>query len=853
MSKIPVELRNAITNNELVLFIGAGLSFNLVNTKDQKLLGWDNLVLCILENLKENGHEVDILKPLVGKYEPIKILDLIESDKILPKKEIYKFVKTFYELKETSHLELHEKLFRLSSKIITTNYDTAFEDAVPKLRKHKAYKGKNYELTTHKDKEAPLLFKLHGCCEDADSMVLFPSNYKNLYENSERDAEHSILVLKNIIVNKTILFIGVGLGDFQINNIFKEVKKILGDYNQRHFILTNKSLDSALNFLTPIPFSDYSEIEPIIGELLYIKKEAEGNEMPEVKILRKELEDAQKRIEELSVNKYEEELSEKSRLLEREALKYFRSGLEYSLSNEYLKAIGEYENSVELKPNFYEALYNCGTALGNLAENKTEKEADQLYKQAFAKFQRAIEIKPDKHEAYNNWGTYLGRLAENKTEKEADQLYKQAFAKFQRAIEIKPDKHEAYNNWGTGLGKLAQTKVGKEADQFYEQAFEKYERAIELKSDFYQAFNNWGSDLGKLAQTKTEKESEQLYERAFEKYQRAIDTKPDFYEALSNWGTYLGKLAQTKAGKEADQLYKQAFEKYQKAIEIKPNYYDAFYNWGSNLGDLAETKLGKDREEFYDLAFEKFQKAIDIKPEKHEVLNNWGLYLGNLAQTKEGKNKEDLYEQAFEKFQKAIDIKPDKWEVLNNWANYLASFAQTKAGKNREELFEQAFEKYQMVIAINPNLYQVLYNWGLYIEEYAETKVGSDKEELYEQAFEKYQRAIDANPHFYNALNNWGNALGKLALTKTGKEAEELYEQAFEKLKKAIEYGASPYNLSCLYALKGEKENALMHLKNSLSNKQIDAEYVEKDNDWKGFFDDQDFKNLLDKYRKKGH
>ena len=69
-------------------------------------------------------------------------------------------------------------------------------------------------------------------------MVLFPSGYKNFYENPEKDAEHSLLVLKSIIMHKTLLFVGAGMGDYQINSIFKEVKKLQGEYNQKHYIVS---------------------------------------------------------------------------------------------------------------------------------------------------------------------------------------------------------------------------------------------------------------------------------------------------------------------------------------------------------------------------------------------------------------------------------------------------------------------------------------------------------------------------------------------------------------------------------------------------------------------------------------
>ena len=625
MFKIPVELRNAICNNELLIFVGAGLSFNLKNMHNQSLKGWSNLVNNILSELKSNGHDVDHLIPLVKKYEPIKVLDLLESDPSIPKKEIYRFVKDYFDLKDDNNLELHKKLYQLSRKIITTNYDTAFETAVNELRKNKAYKGKNYELTTHKDANSALLFKLHGCYEDVDSMVLFPSNYKDLYENTNKDAEHALLVLRNIVLNKSLLFVGTGMGDFQINNIFEEVKVLQGQYNQKHFILTNKPIDSSLKFLTEILITNYSEIDSVVDELLKIKNECNSDDSIKILELERQLEEANRKIIEL------ENTSNKDDLLEREALKYFAKGVKFSLMDQPLKASEEYKTSLELKPDLYNALYNWGTDLGKLAKTKQGMEREKLYQLAFDKFRKSIYIKPDQHEAFNNWGAYLGNFAKTKEGKDADELYEQAFNKFRKAIEIKPDKHEAFNNWG------------------------------------------------------------------------------------------------------------------------------------GCLGDLAKTKEGKDAEKLYELAFNKFRKAIEIKPDKHEAFNNWGVYLGNFAKTKEGKDAEDLYHQAFDKFQTAIDIKPG----------------------------------------------------------------------------------------YHNALDNWGVYLSYFAQTKSGKEAEVLYHQAINKLQIAIEYGASSYNLSCTYALKGERDNAIKYLKMTLSKNEIDVNYIERDGDWKDFLKDSEFIELLEEYKSK--
>ena len=754
---IPIELKNAICDNQLVVFVGAGLSFDFINIKGQKVKGWGNLVRQLLLHLKDVGHDVDVLPPLLKKYEPIKILDLLESDKSIPKSTIYDFTKDFLDLNATANdFDLHKKLFALSNKIITTNYDTAFEKAVPELRKNRAYKGKNYELTTHKDENASLLFKLHGCFEDSDSMVLFPSNYEALYQTETRDAQHSLAVLKNIVVNKSILFIGAGMGDFQINNIFKEIERLQGDYNQAHFIVTNKVLDSSLSFLTPIFIKKHSDITSVIEELVAIK---ESHEPEDVKLLKEQLQEVTEELESFKAM----DISNKDRLLEREALKYYKKGMRLQLFERLEDAMAEYRTALELNPNLHEALYNWGVLLGKKATLKNSNDAEYLYEAAMSKFSQVIEIKTDHQEAFNNWGICLANLAKMKKGAAAVTLYELAFEKFNEAIHIKPDKYEAIYNWGTALGHLAKTKKGKEANSLCELACEKFSDVVKIKPDHYKALYNWGSCLMNLTRAKKGKDDD-LYQRIFEKYDRAIQIKPDSHEAYYNWGLSLGKLAHTKSGQEADRLYKLAFEKFNNALRIKPDKHEVLLNWGNFLGELAKTKEDADKQEFHQRAFEKYSMAIQIKPDLHSALFNWGMQLVELAESKQGVDVDNLFQAAFEKYRRAISIKPNDYEAWNIWGNHLCKIANYKRDREAEN--------------------------------------------LYQMAFEKYSKAAEIKPTAHSVFNNWGTSLGILARRKKGKEADELFRLAFEKLFRAIELGAGFYNLSCTYALKMDKKNA---------------------------------------------
>ena len=529
MINIPSELKKAIEADDLVLFIGAGLSWDLKNTDNESLEGWDKMVKSITSHLNEKGDIKDELKQSCDALEPIKALEKLETEGI-NRGQIGEFVKHYFRLGKENDLSFHKKLFSLSTKIITTNYDRAFEKAIPDLQEIKAYKTKKYELNSLK-KDPIFLFKLHGCIEHLDSMVLFPSDYDKLYKSEGREAELALYALRNLIFNKTFLFIGTGLGDPQINGIFKEINRIQGIYNQKHYIITDKPLEDSLNFLTSIKVASYTEIPEVIDQLLEIKQVAEAEKSPQEKMLSEQLKESEKEIDSLTkkLSKVQNQNERQQLLLEREANNHFNIGLKHHSAGEYLDASKEYKAATELKLKFHEAYYNWGVALSELAQTKSGIEAEALYKDSFEKYDYATQIKPDYHEAYNNWGNGLNNLAQTKSGVEAEALYKDSFEKYDYATQLKPDEHKAYYNWGVALSNLAQTKSGVEAEALYKDSFEKYHHATQLKPDDHEAYYNWGNALVNLAQTKSGVEAEKLYNEAFEKYQQAIRNGGKFY------------------------------------------------------------------------------------------------------------------------------------------------------------------------------------------------------------------------------------------------------------------------------------------------------------------------------------
>ena len=110
----------------------------------------------------------------------------------------------------------------------------------------------------------------------------------------------------------------------------------------------------------------------------------------------------------------------------------------------------------------------------------------------------------------------------------------------------------------------------------------------------------------------------------------------------------------------------------------------------------------------------------------------------------------------------------------------------------------------------------------------------------YNKAIEFFDKAIEIEPDHASAWYNKGVALSKL-----GRYDEELkaYDKAIEI--KPDHASACWYNKACAYSLKRDKENALKSLSKAIELNPEFKKMVKRDEDFKEFRDDEDFKKIL--------
>lgn len=237
---IPNQLKTAIKEKKLILFIGAGLSSNA------GLPLWKDIVSLTLDHPnieKGEGYKAALNQ---GLFTPLEILDKIKNHN---KREIY----TTFE-KETSvkkESDIHKNLSKISRKIITTNYDCLIEDNtnIEKIDTNSVYKLQKL------DDADEFVLKIHGCTSAIDNAVIFTADYKNLYEENGL----AKFQLTKILSTHHCLFIGYSLSDHYLVELFDSLNGIYEGLGKEHYIISTENISH--DFIDTIKISSYDDIK----------------------------------------------------------------------------------------------------------------------------------------------------------------------------------------------------------------------------------------------------------------------------------------------------------------------------------------------------------------------------------------------------------------------------------------------------------------------------------------------------------------------------------------------------------------------------------------------------------------
>ena len=223
---VPTEIIEAVSNDTLAIFIGAGVS-RIIGCD-----GWDELAKRLIDkcfslsiiNYREKislGEETDHKKTITicrhilnqAHFEDSFYAEL--NNAVSGKQSLLKSQNIYHDL-----LDLH-------GLFITTNIDTHFDKEFNVSRV--VFRPDDFDYRTI---DRTYLYHIHGSLIDPSSLVLTTPEYIERYR-----LPNFVMFLKQIFRSYTVLFVGYGLNEFEMLDFVIEKSEVSVDIKRKHFIL----------------------------------------------------------------------------------------------------------------------------------------------------------------------------------------------------------------------------------------------------------------------------------------------------------------------------------------------------------------------------------------------------------------------------------------------------------------------------------------------------------------------------------------------------------------------------------------------------------------------------------------
>ena len=213
-------LKQAINDNKLVIFVGAGASIN------SGVPLWKEAIETIYEKMETISLKKDEILQIPQIYFNVR-----------GEKEYNELIKNLFKYDDKEPNKIHELIVKLRPcHVITTNFDNFLEKAFISNGEFLDVIQKDIDIPYSKNNRA--IIKMHGGFI-YDNFVFKEDDYLNYSKNFALIE----MYIKALVAKNVVLFIGYSYNDPDTKQIFNWVKNILGDNNQRSYFL-----DAASNY-----------------------------------------------------------------------------------------------------------------------------------------------------------------------------------------------------------------------------------------------------------------------------------------------------------------------------------------------------------------------------------------------------------------------------------------------------------------------------------------------------------------------------------------------------------------------------------------------------------------------------
>ena len=265
---LPQSLIDAIKNNNLIPFVGAGVSMGIKDTQNNRIFkSWTNSLLDavqILRNEKEDAKATRIESGL--KIQPIDYLEIASEIHKYLNSQWNKYLTTTFDkdLENINRdtLSIPKEILKINNLVITTNYDyillKSYLDGntiLPIEWDKKALAGQVNSLKQTPPKQT--IWYLHGKIANSDDIVFTKESYEETYKVNSA----VIKIFQTHLLTKSFIFCGFSLDDPYIKMQMEKLKSIFGTNISKHYMIIQKGQQKDFSYLGDIQFLEVEDYD----------------------------------------------------------------------------------------------------------------------------------------------------------------------------------------------------------------------------------------------------------------------------------------------------------------------------------------------------------------------------------------------------------------------------------------------------------------------------------------------------------------------------------------------------------------------------------------------------------------
>ncbi|OJT25555.1 hypothetical protein BO221_06695 [Archangium sp. Cb G35] len=235
--EFPPPLIEACRTRKLALFVGSGASMG--RDVGGGFPAWKDLPLRLLEACHRYGAaDASLIEAKKRVFERDLSLEVMLAElgslRAALTRDYQDALNDVFRPRNLAPGAVHQAMGRLGVRaILTTNYDGLIEEGRESPRRHVYTWKESTQALNDLKSDRPVLFKIHGTAERADTVVMTETEYRQA--RAERSYQ---AVLSHLIQEYTFLFIGYGMNDpLDLDLVLRWNAEVFNSAAPRHYVL----------------------------------------------------------------------------------------------------------------------------------------------------------------------------------------------------------------------------------------------------------------------------------------------------------------------------------------------------------------------------------------------------------------------------------------------------------------------------------------------------------------------------------------------------------------------------------------------------------------------------------------